>query len=166
MNTCEWLNMVATGASVKRFHTVPTVGNETVGEHSFSVAMVCLALTEGKASAQLIKAALFHDLAEQHTGDAPATSKWANPMLKTVLQAMEESFEESNGLVVDLPPQDKLLLKWADMLSLLIYCKSQRDLGNKNMNVIFSRGVEYLSNLDRLPAGQTVLNWLVENYAC
>lgn len=165
MEMYEWIDVVTKGASVKRFHTVPTIGNETVGEHSFSVAMMCLALTDGKASSQLIKAALFHDLAEQHTGDTPATSKWANPMLKTVLQAMEESFEEQNGLVVDLPERDKLVLKWSDMLSLLLYCKQQRDLGNKNMNVIFSRGVEYLSNLERLPSGQKVLNWLVENYS-
>ena len=160
----DWINIVSQGAAVKRFHTVPTISNETVGEHSFSVAMLCIALTNGKASADLIKAALFHDLAEQHTGDSPATSKWANPMLKTVLQAMEESFEEKHGLSVELPDRDKLVLKWADMLALLLYCKQQRELGNKNMNVIFSRGVEYLSNLDRLQEGQVVLNWLVENY--
>lgn len=161
----NFIDMATKGAAVKRFHTCPTIGNETVGEHSFSVVMLCIALTGGKASTHLMKAALYHDLAEQHTGDTPAVSKWANPMLKTVLQAMEETFEEQNGLVVDLPERDKLLLKWADMLALLIYCKCQRDLGNKNMNVVFSRGVEYLSNLERLPEGQTVLNWLVENYA-
>jgi len=161
----DWIDMVTKGAAVKRFHTCPTIGNETVGEHSFSVAMLCLALTDGKASANLLKAALFHDLAEQVTGDTPATSKWANPLLKVTLQAMEEMFEESHGLTVDLPIRDKVVLKWADMLSLLIYCKCQRDLGNKNMNIVFSRGVEYLSKLDALPEGQTVVNWLLENYA-
>lgn len=161
----EWIDMVTKGAAVKRFHTCPTIGNETVGEHSFSVVMLCLALTGGKASTHLMKAALYHDLAEQHTSDVSAVAKWANPILKAALDAMEETFNENNGLVINLPKQDQLVLKWADMLALLIYCKCQRDLGNKNMNVVFSRGVEALSNLERLPEGQLVLNWLVENYA-
>ena len=112
-----------------------------------------------------VHGAAKHDLAEQHTSDVSAVAKWANPILKATLDAMEEIFNENNDLVVDLPKQDQLVLKWADMLALLIYCKCQHDLGNKNMNVVFSRGVEALSNLERLPEGQIVLNWLVENYA-
>lgn len=160
----EWIEMCMRGGQIRRFHAWPTIGQETVAEHSYYVTMLALALTDYKASKELLKACLFHDLPEQETGDVPATAKWAAPLLKTTLQAMEELFEEKWGLVVDIPPQDRLILKWADMLALLFYCKQQRDLGNRGMNVVFARGVDYLNKLEEVPTGKQVLTYLIESY--
>lgn len=160
----RWLEMVRAGGGVRRYHTVATLGEETVGKHSFGVAMLCVALTEGEPSAELLKAALYHDLAEQATGDIPAPVKWAHPELKNILSYVEEGFEREFDLAVRLSSEDQLIFRWADMLDLLYFCREQRNLGNRNMNVIFARGVDYLSRLEPLPAGQRILKYLVEDY--
>lgn len=160
----NWLEMCFRGGQIRRFHSWPTIGQETVAEHSYYVCMLVLALTDGKASSNLLKAALFHDLAEQATGDIPATTKWANPLLKANLDAIEEIFEAKWNIAIALPEDDKLVLKWSDMLALLFYCKQQRDLGNRGMNVVFTRGVDYLNNLKQLESGKKVLTYLIESY--
>lgn len=163
-NVIEWVDMVQQGGAVRRFHTLPTIGSETVAEHSFGVAMLCVALTNGQPTVHLLKAALFHDLAEQFTGDVPAPTKWKHPFLKTVLEGIEEDFEHNYELKVKLSPTDHLVFKWADMLQLLLFCKMQRDMGNRLMNPVFARGVEYLGKLETHENGQKILNWIIENY--
>jgi hypothetical protein len=160
----NWVNHAINGAAVKRFHTVPTIGEETVGTHSFGVAMMVLAITDQKASANLIRAALFHDMAEQVTGDTPFTSKKAFPMVQCALAVVEEAWEEENGFKVELNKRDKAVLKWADMLQLLWFCKTQRDLGNTNMDPVFTRGVEYLKGMEPEGKSGEILGWLVFNY--
>ena len=58
------LEFILAGTEVTRYHTVRTLVQETVGHHSHGVAMLCLFLAPD-ASANLLKAALVHDLAEQ-----------------------------------------------------------------------------------------------------
>ena len=65
------LDFILNGSEVKRFHTLTTHQLETVGHHSHGVACLTLMLNPD-ASRELIIAALFHDLAEQHTGDVDA----------------------------------------------------------------------------------------------
>lgn len=161
----NWINTVYKGGAVRRFHTVPVTSHETVAEHSFGVAVMVLALTNNNASKNLMLAALFHDLAEQVTGDIPATAKWNHPTIKVAAQVAEHAFHTEHGLTVDLSEREQLILKWADLLQLMFYCKAQRDLGNKNMNPVFARVVEFLGTMENLPAGQKMLNWLVENYS-
>ena len=152
------------GGAVKRFHTVPTIGEETVGEHSFGVAMMVMAITEGKVSVELLKAALFHDIAEQVTGDSPFTSKRAFPLLKSAIEAAEEVWEKDNGFHVELNKRDKDLLKTADMMQLLWRCKLQRDLGNKNMDRVFANGVNFLNSHPLEGHAHDILGWLVFHY--
>ena len=164
MNVLKWVSKAIRGAAVKRFHTIPTIGEETVGTHSFGVAMMVLAITEQKASANLLRAALFHDIAEQVTGDSPFTAKKAFPLLKSTLEIVEEDWNRKEGFHVDLTPKDYNALKWADMLQLLWYCKTQRDLGNTNMDRIFCNGVNFLNTREREGCCQEILEWLIENY--
>ena len=96
--------------------------------------------------------------------DVPFPVKQSFPVIKSALDAIEELFLERWDMVIDLSEQDKLVLKWADMLQLLLYCKQQRDLGNRGMNPVFARGVEYLGKLKPVANGQEILNWIIENY--
>jgi 5'-deoxynucleotidase YfbR-like HD superfamily hydrolase len=159
-----WVWSARRGASVRRFHTVPLVGEDSVGKHSHGVAVLCCALSNYHPSAELLKAALFHDLAEQETGDVPATTKWANPQIKTLLETVEEQHNQAMGLNVTLTPEEKLTLKWADMLDLMYFVVEQRELGNTNVKVIFERGRDYLSNLIQHPVGCLILSGLVERW--
>ena len=161
----EWIEMMMNGAAVKRYHTVQIIGQETVAEHSFGVVMMVIALTEGKATNKLLKSALYHDLAEQITGDIPAPVKWQHPVLKTSLQIIEESFESTHSLQISLSEEEETVLKWADLLQLLLFCKSQRNIGNRNVNAIFARGVEATRSLPHHEKGSKLLNWLIETYS-
>jgi 5'-deoxynucleotidase YfbR-like HD superfamily hydrolase len=49
-------------AIVKRYHTMNIIGQQTVGEHTYNVVQLIRYITEDKASENLIKAALDHDV--------------------------------------------------------------------------------------------------------
>jgi len=148
---------------VRRYHTVQTIGHQTVAEHSFNVAMILLDLTNGKAHADLLKAALYHDLPEVFTGDIPATAKWASPSLVQSLKLLEDVFDSDYNLVVNLSEDDKKLLKFADMAELVMYSLDQLRLGNRNMISIAERGVNYLEEMQFVGAkALQLMNDLIE----
>jgi len=134
-------------AMTRRCHTVPTIGHQTVGEHSFHVAMLVLEITGGQPSMNLMKAALYHDLAETSTGDVPANTKWRSPLLKQKLEIMEEAFNRRHGLLVDLTKDEQQLLKWADSLELGFYCIDQLMYGNKHVIDMYDNIVGFLRTL-------------------
>lgn len=136
------------GGMVKRYHTVPTIGQQTVAEHSF---FLCLILTQiYTPSAELLRAALYHDLPEMETGDVPATTKWRYPKLAEELEIAEMEFIRRNKLEVNLTDEEWRALKWADMLELVMYCVDQIKLGNTNMFPLAERGVKYLYGMGEL----------------
>lgn len=128
--------------SVTRFHTKRTIRTQTIGEHSWGVAMILLQIC--KPSAELLKAALYHDLAESVTGDTPATAKWSSYELKTSLQKLEDNFNKRLGLDLILSIEEEELLRWADMLELIMYCQTEVELGNRKMSTIILTGIAYL----------------------
>lgn len=56
------------GGEVVRYHTLMTIQRETVSSHSFGVAWFVYFL-QPEARAQVLMAALAHDLAEHMVGD-------------------------------------------------------------------------------------------------
>jgi 5'-deoxynucleotidase YfbR-like HD superfamily hydrolase len=161
----NWCDHFIKAASVKRFHTVPTINNETVGEHSFGVAMMVIAITDRQCSKELLMAALFHDMAEIAIGDTPFNVKVEFPTVKKALADAEMQWESKNNFHIPLTDEEKVVLKYADMLQLLYYCLGQRKLGNTNMDVVFRRGVAYLNELNKFPGkSQDILRWIVLNY--
>ena len=71
------ISFIFNGGVSKRYHTVDTLKSQDIAAHSFGVAWLCEVLTDGKASKELIMAALAHDLAEHIVGDLPSPSKRA-----------------------------------------------------------------------------------------
>jgi len=160
----KWLHNVLPGGHVKRFHTVKTVGTQTVAEHSFGVAMLVTAMEQGKPSCKLLKAALFHDIAELVTGDTPAPTKWQHPNLKAGLDVAERIFNEEFCLHHDLDglyDWEQLVLKWADMLEFLYYVLDQLRYGNGHAAVMFNNGVKFLESMEQHLVGQQILNHLI-----
>lgn len=147
---------------VKRYHTLPLIKEETTACHSWGVAMLCDILSMGAPSAQLLKAALYHDSAEMVTGDIPFTAKSSHHELARAAQEMENSFNYINELTTcnDLTEDEKVVLKWADMLQLLIKCYDECRLGNINTVQFFWRGAVYLDTLPRIPVGMYLLSRL------
>ena len=141
------MNRLRQAGQVRRFHTVSTIGHQTVAEHSFNLCLILLDLFDGNVSANLLKAAMYHDLPEVETGDIPATLKWRSKEISEALKNFERSFEKIYGLEVELTEDEQRALKWADMYELVLYCLDQLEMGNRNMLIIADRGVEYLCEL-------------------
>jgi len=129
--------------NVTRFHTVRTSRTTTIAHHSWGVCLILLKITN--PSAQLLAAAIYHDLAESVTGDVPATAKWLSDGLTDALSDMETKFEVKHNLIVDLTETEASLLKWADMLELILYADSEVAVGNTLFKPIRERGIAYLN---------------------
>ena len=141
----EFFRLARAAHGVSRFHTMPTIGHQSVAEHSYGVVMLVIWLTDGAASANLMKAALYHDLPEHFLGDIPAPAKWDYPDLKEAAHRVEEQVHKRAGTELELTTAEHNLLKIADMLELICYCAEQLRLGNRNAQVVFRRGVAYLA---------------------
>jgi 5'-deoxynucleotidase YfbR-like HD superfamily hydrolase len=137
---------------------------ETVGEHTANVLSIVFALSgDSNPSPELIGATLLHDTAEQWTGDVPATAKWEMPILKDNLDTLEEKMMSQNSLKTpQLTDEERLTLKWADMLDLCYTCLGELDMGNRTISEVFERGVEYLRGLTPHPVGLKLLDSLIK----
>lgn len=153
---------IRAGNAVTRWHTRRMHRYETVGEHTVNVLAIVYALA-GTPSPDLIGATLLHDTAEQWTGDVPATAKWEMPTLKENLDALEEKMMHQNMLSVpDITEDEKIVLKWADMLDLCYTCLDELNMGNRSISEVFDRGIEYLKGLPPHPIGLKFLEELLK----
>jgi 5'-deoxynucleotidase YfbR-like HD superfamily hydrolase len=86
--------------------------------------------------------ALTHDLAESTTGDVPAPTKWRNSNLDGCLQVLEEQFNRVYHLyqLNDLTEKERNIVKWADMLELVLYCEREVLRGNTFARPILDSG--------------------------
>lgn len=135
---------VRQGGCVKRFHARPTIGAQSVAEHSWGVAAILWEICE--PSDALVKAALFHDLAEYDTGDTPFTAKRLSPQLKTALVTLEESIDKDIGMMPHLENEELFYLKMADMLELCWYAVDQRRLGNLGSVEWYVNGMAFVND--------------------
>ena len=141
------VQFIQDGGATKRFHTVQTITQNTVAEHSWGVAMLCNLLTNGKASKELLWAALIHDMAECETGDIPAPSK-------RIFGLREQMSQHELGILVrigfDMPPlnaQEKYVLKVADCLDGVLFCTRELRMGNRNATVACDNFKLYIKEL-------------------
>lgn len=145
--------MIRHGAGVRRYHTWPTIGEQSVAAHSWGVAMILLKL-DPDVTAQCLAAALSHDIAEGATGDTPAPAKWLSPMLASALEAAE--LQANNVMNInyaeELNKYEFMLVKAADMLELMFFSLEQRLLGNQRMDAVMQNGYDWMYN--KVPGGE------------
>jgi 5'-deoxynucleotidase YfbR-like HD superfamily hydrolase len=153
---------------VRRFHTMRVLHPQSVGEHSWGVALMLLWLHDDKLpSAQLMRAAIAHDLPEAWTGDIPAPAKWASKDLTDALHDMEKRFELKHGMNGHtLTAEEQDLMSFADMADLVLYCVTEISMGNWRMRNLFGRGMNVLSHMIKhkhlLPRAASFYNRLLE----
>lgn len=127
---------------ILRYHTSPIQSErQTVGAHSYAVSVLVDQLWPD-ASKQVILAALYHDVPELILGDIPATAKWDYPELKKAFEKAEAKVMKDLQLEFNLSPEEKRMLKMADMLELVLY--SSRHLHLQDMEAIMESGISYL----------------------
>jgi 5'-deoxynucleotidase YfbR-like HD superfamily hydrolase len=128
------------GGDVKRFHTHPTIGSQTVAEHSWGVCVVLMRLYPD-CSMKLLMTAVTHDMTEAETGDIPFLVKRQHPEVKTVFDKIEHHQESILNIPhnSDLDEEDRRRLKVADYVESMLYCIRQAELGSKTMNLVMDR---------------------------
>lgn len=135
------------GAEVTRYHTLRTLQHETVGHHSHGVALLVTLLEPG-ARAEVLRAALLHDLAEHLTGDIPSPAKRLYGIGEQV-STVEHSLLEGAGFKLPaLTPEEHRLLKLADLAHGALFCVREIGLGNRRMLEVFRRYMAYAEELN------------------
>lgn len=148
IKTRAQLDFICAGSSVRRFHTTPTLQTETVGHHSFMVAWLCW-LLDRDLPTQLTMSALAHDLAEHIVGDIPAPTK-RKLGLNNEISTLEKDCLDEVGLSFDISNEFQRTLKLADVLSSMLFCCQERQLGNRNVDAIYARSRNHLKELGPL----------------
>lgn len=159
-------------SGVRRFHTLPTLFHDNVGQHTAGVAFLVNYMLAGLVgdSARLcvVLRALFHDLPEFKTGDIPSPTK---AVLDTdALDEMEarymEDFEISEDLTEpydldDAPPEwARAVVSLADAADGMIRAAVECRAGNACFREAYTNYERYLVSRvalvrRELPAGMT-----------
>lgn len=159
------LNFIQSGADVKRYHTVTTIQQETVGHHSHGVAVICL-LLDDNASRDLLIAALLHDLAEHQTGDIPSPAKRQYGIGDQVSDLEDRLLAEAGIPMPSLSDHEKRVLKLADIAQGALFCAREIALGNRGLKKVFDRYISYANQYILTTHEQRLFNTIeLEIYA-
>lgn len=112
----------------RRYHNRPKL-NQNVKEHSWGVAVI-IAIMHPNPSAQLLKAATFHDCSEKVYGDFLRPAKVAFPELRNLDEKLNilfwEEVEKNTGYMYPyLTEEEQLWLNFADMYECYLFAKSE-----------------------------------------
>ena len=126
------------GADVRRFHTRPGLRPNTDGQHSWGVALLVWLLTGAVPRAEVLLAALTHDLGEHVVGDVPRPTKIFLE-LGNSLDRLEDGARAKYGLDFHelLTPAEARALKLADTLDGMLWCAREAGLGSKMTRVMY-----------------------------
>lgn len=123
--TEDRLELILRGGDVRRYHAEPRAHiSQDVASHTWRMMAILLHLWP-EASPELLRAALYHDVAEGYTGDVPAPVK-RHELLRAGYGAIEKEFMEHIGLAGNaedpLSDDDHTRLKLADYIELCLTC--------------------------------------------
>jgi 5'-deoxynucleotidase YfbR-like HD superfamily hydrolase len=128
----QQLDLITRGGAVKRYHTVQTLQQESVATHSYLVAWCVTMLSAQTPRAELLLAALQHDIAEAVTGDLPAPSK-RELKIRDQFAAYESAVLQHyrhGDFDADLTDDERRVLKLADVCAGILFCVQERTMGN------------------------------------
>jgi 5'-deoxynucleotidase YfbR-like HD superfamily hydrolase len=123
------------GGDVKRWHTKPLIGEQTDAQHSFNAVNLLLVL-HPNPTITLIKAVLWHDMAEQEVGDVPSPTLWKNGAYGDAYREAENAFlsQKLNLHMATLYHEEMSWLAGIDKLECYLFAREQLQLGNTGMN--------------------------------
>lgn len=163
------INRIRDAGSIKRFHCARVIKEETVAEHSLNVAALCLVLTKGLASRELLIAAMLHDHGEAAIGDIPANVK--SLMTNNVREALERQEAAEVALMfpdlrtAPLTEEEQYTLTIADRLDGLLKCRDEVKMGNRHVEYIGERYVQYLYTLtDKVDLHRVAVQEIIDDF--
>lgn len=128
--------------AVKRYHTVRTLRLQTVAEHTFGV-MQLIDHIYPDARKEVLIAAMHHDLPEFVTGDIPAPVKRQLPRLAVLLEEAERGTAPLYR-DMDLTAFEEAVVKWCDLMELVLWCLEEVQLGNTYAMAPCQKGLLWL----------------------
>jgi hypothetical protein len=152
----ERVLLLRDAGAILRSHTCRALHHRNVAEHGHGVAMLALTLAQCSEGAPLpraevLAAALVHDLSEIATGDVPAPVKRNNPDLREVLNRISTDWERHYDLRFDLTRAEQDLLLWCDRVDFALYALEEVTMGNRFFIEYLQRILDWISTMP-LPA--------------
>lgn len=128
------LETLRRGALTKRYHGFSTIEGQNVGHHSHSVGILLWLITGGTTGYHMM-AALTHDMGEYIVGDLPSPTKRAlGDAARAQIDDLEKNVLAAASLdFLELSPEEQQQLKLADIFDGLLFCITERSLGNQNI---------------------------------
>lgn len=122
MNNAIRVQATREAGAVQRFHVARHTHNYDVAQHTFGAVNLLLIL-HPNPSIELVRAVMWHDVAERWTGDIPATAKWMSEELKAGSDRLEARILGHLGLEQKLNEEEERWLKAVDTLDAWLWCR-------------------------------------------
>lgn len=117
--------------SVKRYHTWPTINQQTNADHTFHLLRIYIRIF-GAPSPMVTVFIVRHDMGEIASGDLPFHAKANNPDLKVCADRVEQAHLSSIDCELpQLPLQEKLRIKVCDLLEMHEFGLVEAMMGNQ-----------------------------------
>ena len=137
---------------VKRYHTWPIIGQQTVAEHTWQMLRIYLSVC-AKPEQRIMFYIIFHDIGEHYTGDIPYPVKSENRELKERMDMLEKrswatqldywgSFHQ-----VWVGDDDKVLCKMIELVEMAEFGMDQVCLGNAHGYIVANRCLMAVYNM-------------------
>jgi len=129
---------------IRRYHTWPIIGQQTIGEHTWQLLRIYLTVTD-KIDPHMVFHIEFHDVGEHTTGDLPYPVKHDNPLLHGMIDGLEiqsqlRQFEYWDGFKQTfLSDEDKRFFKQIELIEMAEFGMGQVCLGNSYGFIIADR---------------------------
>jgi len=123
---------------IKRWHTLPIIGEQTVADHTYGVCQILRYLYGETPCYSVIYAALDHDVPEYYTGDIPFDVKKKSHSMRVGIKMLEIQYVKDGGKLHSLTIDEKLALRFADLAEMGFFAMHQWKLGNDTMEVVIN----------------------------
>jgi len=129
---------------VTRYHTWPRIREQSVGEHSWQVMRILLAIWPD-APRHMLLHCLTHDVGEMVSGDPPYPVKKNNPVLKEEMDRIERDAHLSMCIPWSFPPPSSLteneykIFKLCEFIEMWEWAIFEMDLGNSHAELVKDR---------------------------
>lgn len=140
------LKLMRTAARVVRYHTMPTLYLQSVGEHTFGCLTVMMEICE--PTVVMMSAMLYHDAAEPCTGDTPSNVKWTHPGIEEELKLVEAVIEEKFALwdKATLTEWERHIVKYCDLMEGALFALEEFTMGNRLVAIVAR---DYLAAIEK-----------------
>ena len=162
----KFSEFLARGRATTRFHTETVIRPQNIADHSFGVAWLCWYLEGCAPRADLLMAALAHDMAEQSTGDVPSPVKRTLGVGPAFYSLEQQVFRDFGIADFDalLTHDERLTLKRADIIEGMLYCLRERQMGNTLLRTVYYNYVSYYASMPSDHAADQLVKAIGEVY--